>query len=230
MFGLTDKILAIAAGVGCIVLAGLLLVQTGALHKAERRADKAETILSTERAAWADELAPAPEIPQTLEQASAQRARAAAMRDEAERRHEAEKNACYSKFLVNDCLADAKKRYTATIVEARRLDQPARDFEREARRRDVEAEEAQRLADQPAREAEQKASAERFRAEEAAKASARQQKLAEKARQAEEGRQKTAAEQARRQAKLEKRARQDAEREAKKAARQAGSPAAGAGN
>lgn len=181
-------------------------------------------------AAWADELAPAPEIPQTLEQASAQRARAAAMRDEAERRHEAEKNACYSKFLVNDCLADAKKRYTATIVEARRLDQPARDFEREARRRDVEAEEAQRLADQPAREAEQKASAERFRAEEAAKASARQQKLAEKARQAEEGRQKTAAEQARRQAKLEKRARQDAEREAKKAAKQAGAPAPGAGN
>ena len=57
MFGLTDKILAIAAGVGCIVLAGLLLVQTGALHKAERRADKAETILSTERAAWADERA-----------------------------------------------------------------------------------------------------------------------------------------------------------------------------
>lgn len=55
MFGLTDKILAIVAGIGCIVLAGLLLIQTGALHKAERRADKAEVALATEREAWADE-------------------------------------------------------------------------------------------------------------------------------------------------------------------------------
>ena len=57
MFGLTDKLIAIAAGIGCLVLTGLLLIQTGALHKAERRADKAETILSTERATWADERA-----------------------------------------------------------------------------------------------------------------------------------------------------------------------------
>lgn len=55
MFGLTDKILAIVAGIGCIVLAGLLLVQTGALHKAERRADKAEMVLADERTLWADE-------------------------------------------------------------------------------------------------------------------------------------------------------------------------------
>lgn len=57
MFGLTDKLIAIAAGIGCLVLTGLLLIQTGALHKAERRADKAEVALATERGAWADERA-----------------------------------------------------------------------------------------------------------------------------------------------------------------------------
>lgn len=57
MFGLTDKLIAIAAGIGCLVLTGLLLIQTGALHKAERRADKAEVALATEREAWADERA-----------------------------------------------------------------------------------------------------------------------------------------------------------------------------
>ena len=55
MFGLTDKLIAIAAGIGCLVLTGLLLIQTGALHKAERRADKAEVALATEREAWAAE-------------------------------------------------------------------------------------------------------------------------------------------------------------------------------
>lgn len=49
MFGLTDKLMSGAFGVGCLVLAGLLLVQTGALHKAERRVDKAEVALSAEK-------------------------------------------------------------------------------------------------------------------------------------------------------------------------------------
>lgn len=61
MLGLTDKLIAIAAGIGCLVLTGLLLIQTGALHKAERRADKAEVALATEREAWADERANAAE-------------------------------------------------------------------------------------------------------------------------------------------------------------------------
>ncbi len=162
---------------------------------------------------WA--AAAAPPVPNTLEEAGAQRERAASMRAEAERSLAAEQTHCHTKILVNDCLAAAKKRYTAAIVEARQIDQPARDFEREAKRQDLEAKEAQRLADQNRRAAEQKESAERFHAEQATKTAERERKLSAKAVKAEEGRQKTAAEQARRQAKLEKRASQDAAREAK---------------
>jgi colicin import membrane protein len=169
-------------------------------------------------AAWA-ESTPPPEVPQTLEQASAQRERAKAMRAEAERQQKEAQDRCYSKFLVNDCLAAAKKRYTEAIVEARRLDQPARDFEREAKRQERAAKEAQHAADLPLREGQQKERAEIYRADEAAKAAAREQKLADKARKAEEGRRKAVAEQASRQAKLDKRAKQDAERAAKKSCR-----------
>ena len=49
MFGLTDKLIAMAAGVGCLILAGLLLAQTGRLHKAQREADKAQTALAQEQ-------------------------------------------------------------------------------------------------------------------------------------------------------------------------------------
>ena len=171
-------------------------------------------------AAWAETPLPPQEVPQTLEQAAAQRQRAGAMRAEAERRHLADQDRCYARFLVNDCLAAAKKRYTEAIVGARRLEQPAREFEREAKRQELEAKEAQRAADSPRREAELKDRAETFRAEEAAKLAEREEKLADTARKAEEGRRKTAAEQAKRQEKLEKRARQDAERAAKKAAKE----------
>lgn len=182
--------------------------------------------LSIACAVWADEAPPtAPEVPRTLEQSVAQRERARATRAAAEERYEAEQNSCYGKFLVNSCLADAKRRYTESVIEARKLDQPAIEFEREERRRELEAKEAQRAADQPVRQAEEKESAERFRAEQAAKLAQREAKLADKARQAEEGRRKTAAEQAKRQAKMAKRARQDAEREAKKAATGAARPA-----
>jgi len=177
------------------------------------------TSLLISHSLWAQTPAtnPEPEIPQTLEQAAAQRARAAQMVRDSDKVFAAEQEACYKKFLVNSCLDDAKKRHTQTAIDAQNLDAPARDFQREAKRADVEAKEAQGAADQPAREADQKAKAESYRADEAAKAADREKKIAAKAQKAEEGRQKTAAEQAKRQAKLEKRAKQDAERAAKKA-------------
>lgn len=171
-------------------------------------------------AAWADTPPPSPPVPQTLEEALAQRERAAAMSDEAERRYEFEQNECYGKFLVSDCLVAAKKRRTASLIEARKLDQPARDFEREARRHEVEAEDAQRAADRVRREAEEAESAKLYRAEQVAKTAERERKRADKARKAEQGRANAAAEQAKRQAKLERRARKDAERAAEKAARE----------
>lgn len=166
---------------------------------------------------WAETAPAPPTVPQSLEEAKAQRERAASMRDQAERQHKADQERCYSKFLLNDCLATAKQRYTETIIAARKLDQPARDFEREARRQEVAAKEAQRADELPRREAEQKEQGERYRAEQAAKAAERERRLLEKARKAEQGRQKRAADQARRQEKLDKRAQQDAERAAKKA-------------
>jgi len=168
---------------------------------------------------WAQTAATAqsPDTPQTLEQAAAQRARASAMRNSAEQRYAVEQSACYKKFLVNSCLDDAKKRYTQSVIDARKVDIPAREFQREAKRADAEAVEAKRAADRPLRESGQKDQAEAFRADEAAKASEREKKQAAKAQQAAKGQQKTQADQAKRQARQEKRAKADAERAAKKA-------------
>ena len=54
---LASKLLGPIAAVGCLILAGLLLVQTGRLHTAEKAASKAMLELSNEHAAWADERA-----------------------------------------------------------------------------------------------------------------------------------------------------------------------------
>ncbi len=86
----------------------------------------------------AAEHAPAVPQPTTLEEAAAQRQQAEQMRTEAEERFVREQSACYKKFLVNDCLEDAKKQRTQSMIEARKLEVPARDFEREAHRAEVE--------------------------------------------------------------------------------------------
>ena len=48
-----DRAVAAVAGVLCLVLIAFLLIQTGKLHNAERRADKAELTLSQDREAAA---------------------------------------------------------------------------------------------------------------------------------------------------------------------------------
>ena len=156
-------------------------------------------------------------VPQTLEQADEQRARATQMRSDSEKRLAEEQAACHKKFLVNSCLDDAKKRHTQSMIDARKLDTPARDFQREAKRAEVEAKEKQRAADNAQRAIDQKEEAATYRSAEAAKAADRERKKAAKAQQAAEGRQKRAAEDAKRQEKQEKRAKKDAERAEKKA-------------
>lgn len=156
-------------------------------------------------------------VPQSAEEAEAQGRRAESLRQEAENRHAAEQAACHQKILVNPCLEDAKKRYTQAIVEARQLDLPAREFQREARRADVEAAKARKAAERPTRDAEQQKQSARHRTEEAAKTAGREQKMTEKERKAEENRKKLAQEQANRQVKAEARARKHAEQSAKKA-------------
>ena len=159
---------------------------------------------------------PEMELPQTMAQATALRERATQMSKESDAIFASEQEACYQKFLVNSCLDSAKKRHTQITIEARKLDSAGRDFQREAKRADVEAKEAKRASDFSVRDAEQKVQADAYHEKEAAKAAARKEKIAAKARKAEAGRQKTAAEQAKRQAKQQKRALKDAERAAKK--------------
>ncbi len=166
---------------------------------------------------------PSPAVPQptTLEEAAAQRKAADQMREAAETRFAEEQAGCYKKFLVNDCLEGAKKRRTQSMIEARNLDAPARDFEREAHRAEVEAKEALRAKETPQRELEQKEQGEAYRAEETARATEREKKLADKEAQAAKARQKAAEEQAKRQAKLEKRNKKIAESAAKRAQEEA---------
>ena len=138
---------------------------------------------------WAQTAPPTVPTPQTLEQAEAQRQRAETMRQSAEKRHAEEQAACYRKFLVNSCLDDTKKRYTNAMIEARQLDIPAREFQREAKRQAL----SQKLD------------------------SSYWQKLEDKERKAAENRQKLAEEQAQRKAKDAKRAQKHAEQIEKKA-------------
>lgn len=154
--------------------------------------------------------------PQTLEQAAAQRAHAAQLREAADARYRSEEIACGKKFLVNDCLKKAKEEHTRATIEARQIDAPARAFEREAERADLRAKKTQHAADNATRETEKKKQAEDFRQEEAAKALEREKKIAAKEEEATQGRKKRAEEKARQAAKQEKRKARNAEREAKK--------------
>lgn len=154
--------------------------------------------------------------PQTTEQANAQRERAAAMQQAAEERLAAEQAECYKKFFVSDCLRDAKARYTETILQARDIDIPARDFLRNVQRMEVERKEAERSANISVREAEQQAQADEYRRKEQERAAKREQRRADKAAQAATYRQKAAAEARERQARQAQRARRDAERKAKR--------------
>ncbi len=166
-------------------------------------------ILQFTAGAWAQ--TPLPDRPQTVEQVAAQRLQVESFRAQAERRYVEEQNACYSKFLVSDCLDNAKKTHSRMMMEARTLEKGIRDFEREEHRHAVEAKEAEREAKLSGREANQQAQADHYRTEEASKAAERERKLATKARQAAEGRKKTEAEQAAREEKRAKRAQQETE-------------------
>lgn len=160
--------------------------------------------------------APIP-TPRTLEEADAQRKRASELREAADARFAEEEQACYKKFLANKCVDEARTRYRQSVIYARKLDIPAREFQREARRAEVDGKTAKRVAEQPARDAERQQQIEDFHAETSTKAAERKAKLEEKARQAEEGRLKRAQERADYEERKKDWARKDAERAARKA-------------
>jgi len=152
------------------------------------------------------------EKPQTMEQASAQQEKAAKMRRAAEERFAEEKEKCHRRFLVNDCLARAKKRYREVMLTARDLDSQARDFYHQVRRDEAQAKIAERIANQERKEAAHKLQAERHRQNEAARQERREKRLADRSQQAEKGHRKHAEEQERHQARQERRERKNAER------------------
>jgi hypothetical protein len=169
-----------------------------------------------------------PPVPRTPEEAEAQRRKADAMRKEAERRYAEEEAGCYRRIRVNDCRDEARERRTKTLVEARRIDAPAMEFQRESKRGEIEAEKDRRADERSAREARQKERAASHRAEESAKAAERDRKRLDKERKAEEKRKKRAGEEARRRLEAEKRAQKRLERSEKKARERARAEAAGA--
>jgi hypothetical protein len=76
------------------------------------------------------------------------------MRQEAETKFAEENSACWQKFLVSSCQKDAKKTKNERLVEARRVEQEAKEIDRKLRtsnfaehQRTKEAEAPQKAAD-----------------------------------------------------------------------------------
>jgi hypothetical protein len=76
------------------------------------------------------------------------------MRQDAETKFAEENNACWQKFLVSSCQKDAQKTKTARLMEARRIEQEAKEIDRKVRisnfaehQRTKEAEAPQKAAD-----------------------------------------------------------------------------------
>lgn len=149
-----------------------------------------------------------------LQEASSLQARAREQQGAADRQLADEQQACYGKFLVNACLAEARKRHVAASHEAQRLENRGKSLEREIRllERD-EREQARVTQAQQRTEMLQDRAAEKAAAEDAF-SERRQQQLDDKARRAEEGERRhaeAAARVARKQAEREARLKEKAE-------------------
>lgn len=152
-----------------------------------------------------------------LERARRLQADADRLRSEADVRYREASRSCHNRFLVNSCLEEAKVTHVHDMQAARRLDLEGKEIEREVKRREIAAKEAQR----PLHEAEQRAQGELYRSEEARRAEARAARIADKERQAAENRQKLAEEQAKRERKLEAQKQKEAKAAEKRQRREA---------
>lgn len=88
-----------------------------------------------------------------LDEAKSQRARAQALRSEAESEFRRSEAACYDKIMVSGCLGEARQERLRKTLEARRLDVAAERMQREVKLRDNAQREAQGSEKSPAREA-----------------------------------------------------------------------------
>jgi hypothetical protein len=86
-----------------------------------------------------------------------------AQRSEAETTFAAETRACWEKFLVTRCQDEAKTTKQDKLAVARRIEQEAREIDRDLRKREFAEREAKRAAEAPQRAADAAAQAEKNR-------------------------------------------------------------------
>ncbi|MRR50311.1 MAG: hypothetical protein EG825_05265 [Rhodocyclaceae bacterium] len=89
-----------------------------------------------------------------LDQARSLKEQAAAIQDAARNRYKEQEAACWKKFLVSDCLDDAKIAHKEEARKANELERQAREIERDVRKREFAMREARRIEDAPRKEAE----------------------------------------------------------------------------
>ncbi|MDD5248047.1 MAG: hypothetical protein PHY45_03625 [Rhodocyclaceae bacterium] len=115
--------------------------------------------------ASAEELAPLSGDEKQLlqDRAKALHEKAEIMRQEAETAFAAENKACWEKFLVSSCQDQAKKTKTQRLGDAHRVDQEAREIDRNLRKRNFAEHEAKMKEEAPQRAADAAAQAEKNR-------------------------------------------------------------------
>ncbi|HWU84757.1 MAG TPA: hypothetical protein VN028_05435, partial [Rhodocyclaceae bacterium] len=103
-----------------------------------------------------------------VERASQLRVAAKTRRDAAEQTQAAAQTACWKKFLVSDCLADARVAYRKELSQARHEERQAKTLERNVRKYDAAEHIRQRDEENARRDAENAKKAEEYRAKRAA--------------------------------------------------------------
>ena len=88
-------------------------------------------------------------------------------RESADKAHEAAKTDCWKKFLVSDCLDDARTSHRKEVSLAKRQDREAQTLERNVRKYDALERARIRDEENAKREAENAKKAEKFRAKRA---------------------------------------------------------------
>lgn len=89
-----------------------------------------------------------------LDQARSLKEQGAAIHEAARNRYKEQESACWKKFLVSDCIDDAKIAHKEEARKANELERQAREIERDVRKREFAMREARRIEDAPRKEAE----------------------------------------------------------------------------
>lgn len=159
-----------------------------------------------------------------LDEAKSRRARAQALRGEAESEFRRSEAACYDKIMVSGCLGDARQERLRKTLDARRLDVAAERLQREVKLRDNAQRETQASEKSPAHDAAAAEAAARNSEAAQARAAENAKRDAERERELQEAPARAAAEAADRRKSADDAAkRQDAE--TKRAAKRAASAA-----